>query len=151
MLKLSRCVCVHVRLCLTLCYSTDCGLPVFSIHGIFQARILVRVAIPFSRGSSWPRVQTWVSYIDWQFFTSWATGEHTYSYWTDWQGIRHLQKTKYWGYLATGTHLLCSWECGLIQAIQRGNLALFCEIKDACLLRFRTSSFYPRKKFSHRM
>ena len=32
-----------------------CSLPVSSVPGIFQARILEWVAIPFSRGSSWPR------------------------------------------------------------------------------------------------
>ena len=37
--------------------------PGSSDHGIFQARTLEWVAISFSRGSSWPRVQTWVSCI----------------------------------------------------------------------------------------
>ena len=37
---------------LTLCDPVDCSLPVFSIHGILQARILKWVAISFSRGSS---------------------------------------------------------------------------------------------------
>ena len=32
-----------------------------------------RVAISFSRGSSWPRDQTWFSYISGGFFTVWAT------------------------------------------------------------------------------
>ena len=32
--------------------SMDCSLPDFSIHGIFQARILEWVAISFSRRSS---------------------------------------------------------------------------------------------------
>ena len=34
---------------LTLCDPMDCSLPVFSIHGIFQARILEWVAMLFSR------------------------------------------------------------------------------------------------------
>ena len=34
-----------------------------SVHGILQARILEWVAIPFSRGSSWPRDRTWVSHL----------------------------------------------------------------------------------------
>ena len=38
--------------CLTLCNPMDCSLPVSSVHGILQARILEWVAIPFSRGSS---------------------------------------------------------------------------------------------------
>ena len=37
---------------LTLCDPTDCSLPGSSVHGIFQARVLEWVAIPFSRGSS---------------------------------------------------------------------------------------------------
>ena len=41
----------------------DCSLPGSSIHGIFLARILEWVAIPFSRGSSWPRHWTWVSCV----------------------------------------------------------------------------------------
>ena len=35
--------------CLTLCDSMDCSLPDFSVHGIFQARVLEWVAIPFSK------------------------------------------------------------------------------------------------------
>ena len=40
------------QLCPTLCNPMDCSLPGSSVHGILQARILERVAIPFSRGSS---------------------------------------------------------------------------------------------------
>ena len=43
--------------------------------GILQARILERVAYPFSSGSSQPRTQTGVSCIASGFFTSWATGK----------------------------------------------------------------------------
>ena len=38
-------------------------------------RILEWVAIPFSRGSSHPRDETWVSCIAGKFFTAWATRE----------------------------------------------------------------------------
>ena len=38
--------------CPTLCDPTDCSPPGFSVHGIFQARVLKWVAISFSRGSS---------------------------------------------------------------------------------------------------
>ena len=41
----------------------------YTIHGIFQARILEWVAFPFSRGSSQPRNQTQVSCIAGRFFT----------------------------------------------------------------------------------
>ena len=39
----------------------NCNLPCSSVHGILQARILERVAMPSSRGSSQPRDQTHVS------------------------------------------------------------------------------------------
>jgi len=47
----------------TLCDPMDCSLPVFSVHGIFQARILEWVTISFSRGSTWPRDQSHISCI----------------------------------------------------------------------------------------
>ena len=53
----------------------DFRLPGSSVHGISQARILECVAISFSRGSSQPRDQTWVSCIAVRFFTVWATRE----------------------------------------------------------------------------
>ena len=40
----------------------DCSPPGSSVHGIFQARILKWIAIPFSRGSYGPRDRTWVSW-----------------------------------------------------------------------------------------
>ena len=46
---------------MTLCDSRDYSLPGSSVCGILQARILKWFAIPFSRGSSWPRDQTWLS------------------------------------------------------------------------------------------
>ena len=50
--------------CRTLCDPMDL------VHGILQARILKRIAFPFSRGSSQPRDQTQVSHIAGGFFTS---------------------------------------------------------------------------------
>ena len=47
----------------------------YTVHGILQARILERVAIPSSRGSSQPRDRTQVYHIAGGFFTSWATRE----------------------------------------------------------------------------
>ena len=38
-----------------LCDPMDCSPPGFSVHGIFQARILEWDAVPFSRESSQPR------------------------------------------------------------------------------------------------
>ena len=43
----------------------DHSLPGSSVHGILQARILKWVAMPSSRGSSWPRDQIHVSLIKW--------------------------------------------------------------------------------------
>ena len=51
------------QLCLTLCDPKD-----HRVHGIFQARILERVAFPFSRGSPQPRDQTHASCIAGGFF-----------------------------------------------------------------------------------
>ena len=55
--------------CLTLCDSMNCSLPGSSVQGILQGRKLEWVAIPFSRGSSWPRDWTCVSWIAGRFFT----------------------------------------------------------------------------------
>ena len=56
--------------CPTLCNPMD-----YTVHGTLQARILERVAFPFSRGFSRPRDQTQVSHIAGGFFTSQATRE----------------------------------------------------------------------------
>ena len=58
--------------CMTLWHPMDCSLPASSVHRIFQARVLEWVAIPFSRGSSWPRDWTWVSCIASRFLTIWV-------------------------------------------------------------------------------
>ena len=69
------CCCLVTQSCPILCNPTDCSPPGSSVHGILQARILEWVTIPFSRGSSWPRDQTWVSCITGRCFTVWATRE----------------------------------------------------------------------------
>ena len=51
----------------------DCSLPCSSVHGIFQARVLERVAISFSRGSSKPKDWTRVFRIVGRHFTIWAS------------------------------------------------------------------------------
>ena len=64
----------HVQLCDPM----DCSLPGCSVHGILQARILEWVAMPSSRGSSWPgdrKCFSCGSYIAGRFFTSWVTRE----------------------------------------------------------------------------
>ena len=52
----------------------DCSPPGSSVHGVLQAKILEWAAVPFSRGSSWPRDQTQVSCTECRFFTIWDTG-----------------------------------------------------------------------------
>ena len=69
-----QCVLV-TQSCPTLCNLMDCSPPGFSVLGILQARIPEWVAISFSRGSLWPRDQTWVSGIAGKYFTIWATRE----------------------------------------------------------------------------
>ena len=51
------------------------GLPGSSVHGIPQTKILEWITIPFSRVSSSPRDQTWISRTAGRFFTIWATRE----------------------------------------------------------------------------
>ena len=66
-------------LCPALWDPMDSGPPGSSVHGILQARTLVWVAIPFSRGSSQPRDWTRVFHITGRFFTVWATREAPYA------------------------------------------------------------------------
>ena len=53
----------------------DYSPPGSSVHGILQARILEWVDIPFTKGSSHPRYQMWVSRVAGKFFTVRATRE----------------------------------------------------------------------------
>ena len=66
------------QLHLTLCDPMDCSSPDSSVHGILQARILERVAMPSSRGSSQPRERTCIacnSCIAGGFCTCWVSRE----------------------------------------------------------------------------
>ena len=51
----------------------DYSLPGSSVYGIVQARILEWVSMPSSRGSSWSKDRTWVSYVS-------CTGRHVHYY-----------------------------------------------------------------------
>ena len=66
-------MCAHS--CLTLCNPMDCNPLGSSLCGILQERILVWVAIPFSKGSSWPRDQILVSCTGSWILNHWATWE----------------------------------------------------------------------------
>ena len=70
----------------------DCSLSSSSVYGAVQARMLEWVAIPFSRGSSQPRDQTWVSCIAGRFFTIWATRE------AQWDSSQWFHKS-FWQFL----------------------------------------------------
>ena len=50
----------------------DCSPPGSSVHGIFQARILEWVTMPFFRGSSWPR--------DWTHFSQYGVYHFKFSF-----------------------------------------------------------------------
>ena len=62
-------LCLVTQSHLTLCNPVDCSPAGFSVHGIFQARVLKWGAFSFSKVSSQPRDQTQVSQIAGAFFT----------------------------------------------------------------------------------
>ena len=68
-LWLSSILCVCVPSCFSwvwlLVTPMDCSPPGSSIHGILQTGILEWVPMPSSRRSSWPKYQTYVSYVSW--------------------------------------------------------------------------------------
>ena len=69
-----ECVYIYVRVKvlvtqLCLCDPMDCSPPGSSICGILQAGILEWIAMPFSKGCSQPRDQTWVSHMAGKFFS----------------------------------------------------------------------------------
>ena len=68
-------LCLVTQSCPTLCNPMDCSPPGSSVHGILQARILVWVAMPSSRGSSQARDQAQASHTAGRFFTNWLTRE----------------------------------------------------------------------------
>ena len=57
------------------CDPMNCSLQGSSIHRISQGRILERVAISFSRGSSQPRDQICISCIGMRILYHWVTGK----------------------------------------------------------------------------
>ena len=66
--------------CPTLAAPSSVASPVVSVHGVFQARILERVAISFSKGSSQPRDRTLILCVVDEFFTAEAPGKPIYIY-----------------------------------------------------------------------
>ena len=79
----SAVLCLVTQSCLTLCDPMDYNLSGSPIVCFFQARILERVAIPFSGGSSQPSDRIQVSCIAGRFFTIWAARDaHILCYWS---------------------------------------------------------------------
>ena len=66
------------QLCLTICNPMDYSPTGSSVHGIFQARILVWVATSSSRGSSQPRDRTHISCI-------FCIGRRILYHWATWE------------------------------------------------------------------
>ena len=60
------------------CKPKDCSLPGSSVHGISQARILERVAIPLTKESSRPRDQTASPALAGGFFPTGPPGKLNY-------------------------------------------------------------------------
>ena len=58
-----------IQSCPILCNPMDCP-PHSFVHWILQTRMLEWVAIPSSRGSSWPRDRTWISCLAGRFLTT---------------------------------------------------------------------------------
>ena len=103
-------------LSLTFCDPIDCSPPGSSVHGIIQAGILEWEAIPFSRGSSWPRDQTRVSLTAGRFLYhvsyQWI---HLHRWGTFWIRITGMgtEGINDWSSLITQNNLAGRLRCGL--------------------------------------
>ena len=69
------------QLCLTLWDPMDCSPPGSSVHGILQARVLEWIAMPFSRGASWPRDWTCISCVS-------CIGKWVLYHWATWEALQ---------------------------------------------------------------
>ena len=87
-IKLVVTVCPVAQLCPSLCDDPmDCSAPGSSFLGIFQARTLEWVSIPFSRGSSWSRDQTRLSCVS-------GIGRRILYHWDIWEALKLLRSVK---------------------------------------------------------
>ena len=73
--KSNMSVCSVTQSYLTLCDLMDCSPPDSSVHRIIPAEILQCVAISSSRGSSWPRDRTHISFTRRHILYHWAAWE----------------------------------------------------------------------------
>ena len=63
-INIHLCMCAKLlQSCLTLCDPMNCSWQGSSVHGIFQARTLKWISMTSSRVSSWPKDQTYISYL----------------------------------------------------------------------------------------
>ena len=76
----------------------------FPVHGILQGRIQEWIAIPFSRGSSWPKGKTQVSCIAGRFLTIWFTREPSVD--KDTENMVSRGRSQDGGGLGRGDHFL---------------------------------------------
>ena len=56
-------MCAQSLSCVQIFVTPPHGPPGSLVHGMFQARVVEWVTTSFSRGSSWPRDRTWVSFL----------------------------------------------------------------------------------------
>ena len=121
----------------------DCSPPGSSVHGILQARILEWVVISFSRGSSPPINQTWVSCIAGRFFTNWATREAINGIFTlKWFSLfsnsigkvmYKFRSISYFGNLSACILLLFTLRSSVIEAVVSIFLFLFLSFGIMCI------------------
>ena len=113
---------------LTLFDSMDCSPPGPSVHGIFQARILERVAISFARGSSQSRDQILVNWTNeckyWAFISPFPSNEkgHWCNWWRKMALLSLINKTEIYGW---------QWKKNLYT--QKGNLWVKSMSSSSCL------------------
>ena len=75
LLILNFCVCVCAQLCPALCNAMDYSLPVSSVYGIFQARILQWVVISFLGALPNPGIEPASPALTGGFFITEPTGK----------------------------------------------------------------------------
>ena len=73
------CVCVHAQSCLTLYNPMDCSPPGYSVHGIFQARILEWVTISSSWEFGFSQLYCQYIFFNWFWKTYWDLVKKVFS------------------------------------------------------------------------
>ena len=125
----------------------DCSLPDSSVHGIFQARILEWVAIPFSKGSSWSRKQTQVSCIAADSLLSEPPGKPLYSpllfsHSVMSTSLRHHGRQASLSFTISQSLLKLMSIESVVSSIHSSSVAPF----SSCLQSFLTSGSFPVNK-----